>query len=65
MNLGKAFRWIIVVLHYVGGTQVASLTLTALAVVALFRLKLSVVATLVIYASGGIAWTLLTSAAAA
>ncbi|MCQ4633433.1 chromate efflux transporter [Shinella sp. CPCC 100929] len=45
--------------------DLASLTLTVLAVVALFRLKLSVVATLAICASGGIAWTLLTSAAAA
>jgi chromate transporter len=60
----RAFGPLAVEVPRLASIDLASLALTALAVIALFRLKVSVVATLAVCAAGGIVWTLLTGSVA-
>lgn len=60
----RVFGPLVVEVPRLASIDLASLALTALAVIALFRLKISVVATLALCATGGILWTLLTGYAA-
>jgi chromate transporter len=60
----RAFGPLAVEVPRLASIDLASLALTALAVIGLFRLKVSVVATLAVCAAGGIVWTLLTGSVA-